>query len=86
MENRYSANDNIALSSMTKEELEKLLKSALRDVDTHLDQIKSILCELRLRGNADDVSVKIEEAWMDFLQQNEVSLYDFTEEFSRTVS
>lgn len=81
MDNLCSSSDSTELSSMTKEKLEELLRSALRDIDTHFDQIKSILSELRLRGNTGDGLCDVEKAWKDFLEQNSVALYDLDDSF-----
>ena len=76
-----ATNENSSLSTMTVEDLNDILKRELADRKPNLDLMKSVLAELRLRGETDDELYAIEKAWKDFLElsSDSVLLYDLDE-------
>lgn len=74
-----ATNENSSLSTMTVEDLNDILKRELTVRKPNLDLMKSVLAELRLRGETDDELYDIEKAWKDFLEQSSVALYELDE-------
>lgn len=81
MDNMCPLSENIALSNMTVKDLNDILKRELTVRKPNLDLMKSVLAELRLRGETDDELYDIEKAWKDFLElsSDSVLLYDLDE-------
>lgn len=76
-----ATNENTHLSNMTVEDLNDILKRELTNRKPNIDLMKSVLAELRLRGETDDELYDIEKAWEDFLElsSDSVLLYDLDE-------
>ena len=79
MDNMCPLSENIALSNMTVKDLNDILKRELTVRKPNLDLMKSVLAELRLRGETDDELYDIEKAWKDFLEQSSFALYELVE-------
>ena len=79
MDNMGPLSEKIALSNMTVKDLNDILKRELTVRKPNLDLMKSVLAELRLRGETDDELYDIEKAWKDFLEQSSVALYELDE-------
>ena len=79
MDNMCPLSENIALSNMTVKDLNDILKRELTVRKPNLDLMKSVLAELRLRGETDDEPYDIEKAWKDFLEQSSFALYELDE-------
>ena len=74
-----ATNENTHLSNMTVEDLNDILKRELTNRKPNIDLMKSVLAELRLRGETEDELYDIEKAWEDFLEQSSVALYELDE-------